>query len=201
MSNDLVLVSREKVKELIGAMRSVNRGRQYEVRPPVDDEPCYWQRREWVEWGIKVAEDLDADIQRRNITSSGKGKSPMADAQTEAETMLTEYRHALGDGIGADSERYELVCMHWLIGQKYVGLAYSVELHRAYLLFVDAVRPQPDYVPLWLLDAAKELTLLMRTLVVPDQPSEQIVAWGGIERGPVISYRFKLVDAPTRIEF
>ncbi|MBF3348524.1 hypothetical protein HKW91_43685, partial [Pseudomonas aeruginosa] len=86
-----------------------------------------------------------------------------------------------------DSERYELVCMHWLIGQKYVGLAYSVELHRAYLLFVDAVRPQPDYVPLWLLDAAKELTLLMRTLVVPDQPSEQIVAWGGIERGPVIS--------------
>ncbi|HHX6290044.1 TPA: hypothetical protein ACVGJS_003630 [Pseudomonas aeruginosa] len=70
MSNDLVLVSREKVKELIGAMRSVNRGRQYEVRPPVDDEPCYWQRREWVEWGIKVAEDLDADIQRRNSASS-----------------------------------------------------------------------------------------------------------------------------------
>lgn len=133
--------------------------------------------------------------------SSGKGKSPMADAQAEAETMLTEYRHALGDGIGADSERYELVCMHWLIGQKHVGLAYSIELQRAYLLFVDSARPQQDYMPLWLLDAAKELTLLMRTLVVPDQPSEQTVAWGGIERGPVISYRFKLVDAPTRIKF
>lgn len=65
----------------------------------------------------------------------------------------------------------ELVCMHHLIGQKNAGLAYSVELQRVYLLFADADRPQPDYEPLWLLDAAKELTLLMRTLVVPYQTS------------------------------
>lgn len=145
--------------------------------------------------------EIDAQLSHLLVGSGGKGKTPIADAQAEAETMLAEYRHALGDGIGADSDRYELMCMHWLLGQKNVGLAYSVELQRAYLLFADTDRPQPDYEPLWLLDAAKELTLLMRTLVVPDQTSHATTFWGGIMRGPIISYRFKLADAPTSIKF
>jgi hypothetical protein len=132
---------------------------------------------------------------------SGKGKSPIADAQAEAEAMLAEYRHALEDGLNAECDRYELVCMHWLLGQKNVGLAYSVELQRAYLLFAGADRPQSDYEPIWLLDAAKELTMLMRTLVVPDQCSTAITYWGGIKRGIVFAYRFKLADAPTSIKF
>src|SRR3990167_5563451 len=78
------------------------------------------------------------------LRSSGKGKTPIADACAEAEKMLAEYRHALRDGVDADSDRYELVCMHSLIGHKNVGLAYSVELQRAYLLFADADCPQPD---------------------------------------------------------
>lgn len=134
-------------------------------------------------------------------TFSGKGKTPIADAHAEAKRMLNEYQHALEDGLGGDSDRYELVCMQSLIGQKNVGLAYSVELQRAYLLFADAERPQPDYEPLWLLDAAKELTLLMHTLVVPDQTSTATIFWGGIKRGPVVAYRFKLAYSPTSIKF
>ncbi|HHH9443043.1 TPA: hypothetical protein ACP32N_005031 [Pseudomonas aeruginosa] len=63
MSNDLVLVSREKLNDLIGAMRSVNRGKHHEVRVPGDDEPCYWQRREWVEWALSIADDLANDLE------------------------------------------------------------------------------------------------------------------------------------------
>lgn len=132
---------------------------------------------------------------------SGKGKTPIADAHAEAERMLTEYRHALEDGVGTDSDSYELVCMRRLIGQKNVGLAYSVQLQRAYLLFADADRPRPDYEPLWLLDAAKELTLLMRTFVVPDQISTATTLWAGIKSGPIIAYRFKLAYSPTSVKF
>lgn len=133
--------------------------------------------------------------------SPRKGKSAIADAHAAAEKMLSEYRHALDDGVGAESDRYELVCMHTLIGQKNVGLAYSVEYKRAYLLFADAERPRPDNDPLWLLDAAKELSLLMRTLVVPDQTSTATTVWGGLKRGPIVSYRFKLADSPSRVKF
>lgn len=41
----------------------------------------------------------------------------------------------------------------------------------------------------------------MRTLVVPEQTSKTTTAWGGIKRSPIISYRFKLADAPSRIKF
>lgn len=115
--------------------------------------------------------------------------------------MLAEYRHALNDGVGADIDRYELICYPDFMGKKNVGVAYSTELQRVYLLFIGADRPEPDYEPVWLLDQAKELTLLSRTLVVPDQTSNASTFWGGIKRGPIISYRFKLADGPTFINF
>ncbi|HBN9859088.1 TPA: hypothetical protein L3932_004581 [Pseudomonas aeruginosa] len=132
---------------------------------------------------------------------SGKGKTPIADAYSEAEGMLAEYRHALNDGVGADSELYELICYPNFMGQRNVGVAYSTELQRVYLLFIGADRRVPDYEPVWLLDQAKELTLLSRTLVVPDQTSNATTFWGGIKRGPIISYRFKLADAPPFLKF
>jgi len=148
------------------------------------------------------------DTEQSNFTisslrpySSGKGKTPISDAYAEAEKWLIEYRHALREGTGTDDDRYALACMHQLIGKKYVGLAYSVELQRAYLLFPDADRPEFDYEPVWLLDAAKELTLLMRTLVVPDQTSAATTYWGGVKKGPIIAYRFKLAYAPKSITF
>ncbi|WP_347784304.1 hypothetical protein [Pseudomonas kurunegalensis] len=136
-----------------------------------------------------------------SIPFSGKGKNPIADAYAEAERMLAEYRHALIDGVGADSDRYELICYPNFMDEQNVGVAFSTELQRVYLLFIGADRPEPIYEPVWLLDQAKELTLLTRTLVVPDQTSHATTFWEGIKRGPIISYRFKLADAPTFIKF
>ncbi len=132
---------------------------------------------------------------------SGKGKTPIADAYAEAERMLAEYRHALNDGVGADSELYELICYPNFMGQQNVGVAYSTELQRVYMLCVGADRPEPDYEPVWLLDQARELTLLARTLVVPDQTSNTITIWEGIKRGAIMSFRFKLADEPSSIKF
>ncbi|HDR3122289.1 TPA: hypothetical protein QCL41_006783, partial [Pseudomonas aeruginosa] len=54
------------------------------------------------------------------IPFSGKGKTPIADAYAEAERMLAEYRHALNDGVGADIDRYELICYPDFMGKKNV---------------------------------------------------------------------------------
>lgn len=54
----------EAVRELIGAANSVNRSRMHEVRGHDDDQPRYWQRKEWVDWlvenGEKAQQALDA---------------------------------------------------------------------------------------------------------------------------------------------
>jgi hypothetical protein len=115
--------------------------------------------------------------------------------------LVQDYRHALKDGLGGIADQYELVCMAQLANRKNVGLAYSVQDQQAYLLFAEADQPDTDYTPVWLLDTAKELTLLMRTLVVPDQTSASTTFWAGIKHGPIISYRFKLIEKPNIINF
>ncbi|WP_256899106.1 hypothetical protein [Pseudomonas syringae] len=57
--------------------------------------------------------------------SSGKGKSPLSDTQAKAEVMLSEYRHALNDGLGAaEGDAFELACLHYLGNHKNVGVAW-----------------------------------------------------------------------------
>jgi len=132
--------------------------------------------------------------------SSGKGKSPLSDAQAKAEVMLSEYRHALNDGLGvAEGESFGLACLHYLGDHKNVGVAWMASQQRVYLLFGGAERPEPEYEPFWMLDMAKELTLFLRTFVVPDQTSTATTFWGGVNHGPIISYRFKLADSPTSL--
>ena len=43
------------VKDLSGAMLSVNRSRNQKIMIEGDDEPCYWQREEWVKWIVEIA--------------------------------------------------------------------------------------------------------------------------------------------------
>lgn len=54
----------EAVRELIGAANSVNRSRMHEVRGHDDEQPRYWQRKEWVDWlvgnGERAQQALDA---------------------------------------------------------------------------------------------------------------------------------------------
>jgi hypothetical protein len=132
--------------------------------------------------------------------SSGKGKSPLNDAKAKAEVMLSEYRHALNDGLGAaEGEAFGLAFLQYLGHHQNVGLAWMASQQRIYLLFGGSDRPEPEYEPIWLLDMAKELTLLLRTFVVPDQKSAATTFWGGVNHGPIISYRFKLADSPISL--
>ena len=54
----------EATRELISAAQSVNRSKAHEVRGLADEQPCYWQRKEWIDWfvenGEKARKALDA---------------------------------------------------------------------------------------------------------------------------------------------
>ena len=51
---------REKLHELASAVRSVNRGKQHMIMVDGDDQPCFWQRKEWIDWIIELANNLEA---------------------------------------------------------------------------------------------------------------------------------------------
>jgi len=48
---------RAQLAELVSAVRSINYGPAHAVQVPGDDEPCYAQRKEWIDWllGLCVA--------------------------------------------------------------------------------------------------------------------------------------------------
>ena len=51
------------VKDLSGAMLSVNRSRNQKIMIEGDDEPCYWQREEWVKWIVELANKARESMQ------------------------------------------------------------------------------------------------------------------------------------------
>jgi len=46
---------RGQIQELSSAMLSLNRSRHQRIMIDGDDEPCYWQREEWVKWIVEIA--------------------------------------------------------------------------------------------------------------------------------------------------
>lgn len=49
------------LKDLIGVVNTVNRSRHHEIKMDDDDDPCYWQRKEWIEYlmeTVSAAEDV-----------------------------------------------------------------------------------------------------------------------------------------------
>lgn len=60
--------ARAQLKELANAVRTVNRGRAHEVRMGSDDQPCYAQRKDWVDWMLELCEEMIPE----NSTSEGK---------------------------------------------------------------------------------------------------------------------------------
>lgn len=50
------------LSEFVSAARSVNRGKSHEVRGLQDSEPCYWQRKEWIDWLVILGEQGSAAI-------------------------------------------------------------------------------------------------------------------------------------------
>lgn len=122
----------------------------------------------------------------------------MAAVSPEVEKLMKEYRHALDDGLNRESDRYTLISIAHLNGLSNVGVAYCVQDQSMYLLVDDtAGNHNPEHLPFFLLDTAKELTEFFRTFVVPDQTSRGETRWGGKDRGPIKAYRFKLADSPA----
>ncbi len=50
----------QAIRALISAVSSINRGRQHEVRISGDAEPCYWQRKAWIDWMLDLADEAKA---------------------------------------------------------------------------------------------------------------------------------------------
>lgn len=41
------------------AIRTVNNSERHKIMVSGDDQPCYWQRKEWVDWMLEVANELE----------------------------------------------------------------------------------------------------------------------------------------------
>ncbi|WP_426158295.1 hypothetical protein [Pseudomonas sp. TSRC2-2] len=128
----------------------------------------------------------------------GKGKTPIADAYELTRAALGVYQGLLVSELGDDAESYELACASVLMGRENVGIAFSVNAHRVYVLVSDDGRPEKHSLPAWLLDLAKHLTELLETFVVPDQRSE-FSYWSDNGGGQFIAYKFRMADFPTTI--
>jgi hypothetical protein len=52
----------EQLQSLISAVRSINHGPRHAHHMPGDDEPCYLQRKEWVEWILGMCDESEAAL-------------------------------------------------------------------------------------------------------------------------------------------
>jgi hypothetical protein len=56
---------RHLVSGLVSAVRSVNKSSQHKVVVMGDDEPCYYQRKEWIDWVLELADMADTATSKR----------------------------------------------------------------------------------------------------------------------------------------
>ena len=52
-----------KVERLCAVMRTVNFSKHHEINIDEDDDPCYWQTKEWCKYILDVANNLDPNTQ------------------------------------------------------------------------------------------------------------------------------------------
>lgn len=55
-----------KTKELISAIRSINKSKAHEIKIGWDVDPCYWQRKEWVDWILELANETEKELTMHN---------------------------------------------------------------------------------------------------------------------------------------
>ena len=49
----------EMLRKLISATRSINHAKHHEIKVSGDDGVCYYQRKEWVDWMLQLADDAE----------------------------------------------------------------------------------------------------------------------------------------------
>lgn len=173
------------------------------VLAPVSDgglqmEPEKWQA---LQLAVKALEQIPdrakAGYTYLSLANLVRIEEDLASNNISADAVLNEYRHALNDGLGRAGNDYTLTAIQFLNGLRNVGVGHCVK-SKSMILLVDktANNHEAKYLPLFLLDCARELTERYRTLVVPDQSSTGVTYWAGDQRGPVMVYHFKLADSP-----
>lgn len=98
------------LKRLISAARTVNHSPGHLIKIGIDDDPCYWQRVEWVEYLLEECDEAEATVQ------ANSKKDTAAQCQCSMRQRMT------GDGCeqcnpdrAADlSEPEELIDADWL---------------------------------------------------------------------------------------
>jgi|SRR5690554_2418761 len=50
--------------EFVSAVRSINRSSHHAIQIPGDDQPCFWQRKEWIDWIFELADKVEVAVQR-----------------------------------------------------------------------------------------------------------------------------------------
>jgi hypothetical protein len=70
----------EMLASLVSAVRSINRGKAHEIHVGGDEEPCYWQRKEWIDWVLGICNETPAAAspaapieQPRDVAAGGEG--------------------------------------------------------------------------------------------------------------------------------
>lgn len=58
---DELIATRQELAELSSAVLTVNKSGYHELRITGDDEICYWQRKEWVDWVVELASKTQGD--------------------------------------------------------------------------------------------------------------------------------------------
>lgn len=80
----------EALKELVSAVRSINRSRRHQIRLPVDSEPVYWQRKAWIDRVLGLADSADAAL-------AGKGGAQPAELNDD-DLNVVAWNTTLKDG-------------------------------------------------------------------------------------------------------
>lgn len=71
LSIPAVLELASVIAELTSAIRSINRAPHHIAKGVDDDEPCYWQRKEWIDWILELASIAD-EKSRAAMLNGGK---------------------------------------------------------------------------------------------------------------------------------
>ena len=66
------LGAKGKIAELISAVRSINCHPRHQIMIKGDDQPCYWQRGEWVNWVLGLCTEAEAALAAPQPAAQGE---------------------------------------------------------------------------------------------------------------------------------
>ncbi len=78
------------LRDLIDGVRSINRDTHHQVAVEGDEEPCFWQRKEWIDWILALADTAEGTLAAPLATVGAAAPAPTIDAAAADETTLGE---------------------------------------------------------------------------------------------------------------